>query len=391
MGWESGNRAGSVGYVEVWTTVGSRRCSNRLPAPRPSLPAPHMYTPLILYFLLAVIVSFVCSLLEATILSLDTGYVEKLAREGRRSGVMLKRLRAGLDRPLAAILTMNTVANVVGSAGVGAEAERVFGEEALAIAAAVLTMCILVGSEIIPKALGAAYARQLAPLAAYLIQALIILLYPVVIVLRFLSRHVAGGGGDDAPTMEEIHLLAEIGARAGTIQSRETRIIANILRLNAMQACDVMTPRVEIFALQKDVTVGEVARRTDPIRYSRIPIYAENRDEIVGIVLRSEIFKTCFDGQPEASLESIRKPVYFVPETQSIARLLETFIERREHIVLVVNEYGGTEGLVTLEDAIETLLGVEIVDELDSVEDLRKLALQKLKQRRQLRHADVEH
>ncbi|MCA9310214.1 MAG: HlyC/CorC family transporter [Phycisphaerales bacterium] len=342
--------------------------------------------PLILYFLLALVVSFVCSLLEAIILSLDPGHVEKLARDKRRSGLILKRLRSHLDRPLAAILTMNTVANVVGSAGVGAEAGKQFGQEALGIAAAILTVCILIGSEIIPKALGATYARPLAPFAAYAIQGLIILLYPFVAVLRFISRHISSRAAIEGPTLEEIHLLAELGARAGTIQSRETRIIANILRLNAMQAADVMTPRVEVFALQKDRKVGEIARSDAPIRFSRIPIYAENRDEIIGIVLRSEIYKTCFDGHPEATLESIRKPVHFVPETQSIARLLETFIDRREHVVLVVNEYGGTEGLVTLEDAIETLLGVEIVDELDSVEDLRKLALQKLTQRRQLRH-----
>lgn len=332
---------------------------------------------LLLYFLLAVLISFLCSILEAVLLSVSHAHIELLIGDGLRSGRILKKLKERVDRPLAAILTVNTVANTVGAAGVGAQALALFGSGWVALASGLLTFVILVFSEVIPKTLGTAYWKQLAPFSAYAITGLIFLCYPMVLFLRAISRLIArGGGGQARVTRRELSALAGIGADEGTLMGKEKRVIQNLLRLKYIRAGDVMTPRSVMSALRQDLTVSEAMAEMQQLKFSRIPVYEGNVDRITGLVLRIRIFEAQTEGKGHLTLEQLSQPIHAVPESKSIAGTLDEFIKRREHLFLVVDEYGGTEGIVTLEDAIETLLGVEIVDEFDSVADMRQYALE---------------
>lgn len=354
-------------------------------------------TALVTYFLAALALSFLCSLLEAVLLSISPAYVQLLVNQGRPSGKTLQSLKQRVDRPLIAILTFNTLANMFGSAGVGAEAARLAAAAGrddtlpVALAAGALTACILVFSEIVPKTLGATFWRTLALPAAVLIQGMVWLLTPVVRVLEVIPRLLTGGSAQSHITRDEVLILTEMGRKTGSIPTREGEVIANLLRLNLLRVRDVMTPRVELLALQKDRTVGEVVATMTPIRYSRIPIYDQTSDQIVGIVLRHQILEACLTEHRNDTLESMKAPVHYVPESASIASVLDEFIRRHEHLFLVVNEYGGTEGVISLEDVIETILGVEIADEMDGIERLRRVALDRIAMDRQSRPKPVAH
>ena len=342
---------------------------------------------LILYFSLALGVSFLCSLLEAVILSVSRGHVGSLIHAGHKSGVMLKGLKENIDRPLAAILTLNTVAHTVGAAGVGAQVGKITqGEQFwLAVASAILTVMILVFSEIIPKTLGAAHCKKLAPAAGYVIRVLMWLLYPIVVTLEYLSQMLTPQEAQNTISREEVRAVAELGRSEGALQQSENRVIQNLLHLRSIRAKDVLTPRSVMLAFKKSETVGDVVQKNSPIRFSRIPIYGKDLDDITGMVNRYKVLQAYSKGELTQSLESLARPIHAVPDTKSLASTLDVFVQKREQLFLVVDEYGGTEGIITLEDIIETLLGVEIVDEYDAVKDMRKLA-QQLWERRQRRH-----
>ncbi|MCC7430874.1 HlyC/CorC family transporter [bacterium] len=334
-----------------------------------------MFT-LILYFLLALAVSFVCSLLESIILSVPRSHIEILKKTHPKSGLILEKFKKQINRPLAAILTFNTIANTVGAAGVGAETLDVFGEKWLAVSSGILTFMILVFSEIIPKVIGAAYSKELSVFASYGIRVLVFIAYPIVIFLEFVSKIVSKKGFHNIVSREEFIVVAEIGENEGTLLKKEIKIIKNLLRLDNILAEDVMTPRSVLFALEKDQTVVEVVKKYSPLPFSRIPVFNENIDDIAGIVLRNEILTLYSQEKKDVLLEKIMTQIHAIPQAKSVSEALDEFIKRREHIFLVVDEHGGTSGIITLEDAIETLLGVEIVDEFDSVEDMRKFALE---------------
>jgi len=350
-------------------------------------------TVLILYLSLALIVSFLCSLLEAVILSVSRAYIETLVTNERKSGAILKKLKGRVDRPLAAILTLNTIAHTVGAAGVGAQVLKIYTErynqthagEVVAVASGVLTLLILVFSEIIPKTLGALYWRQLAPLAGYTTTGLIALTYPLVVAFEALSKRLGAKGPRYKFSREEMMAVAQIGKDEGTLLRQETRVIQNLLRLDKVRAKDVLTPRSVLSAFQKNKTVQEAIEKNIPIQFSRIPIYGKDLDDITGIVHRHKLLGAYAEGKGNTRLTALSTPIHAVPDSKSVAGILEEFIRRQEHIFLVVDEYGGTAGIITLEDAIETLLGVEIVDEFDTVKDMRQLAAQLGQQRKKRR------
>jgi len=336
---------------------------------------------LIIYFLLALVVSFVCSLMEAVLLSISRGFVGVLVKKRQRSGRILRKLKRQIDTPLAAILTLNTIANTVGAAGVGAQTLKVYGNEWVALASAILTFAILVFSEIIPKTLGAVYWKTLSKPAAYFISFMIIITFPFVLVLKGVSTVITRGKEPGHLTRDELLTLAQLGESEGILVAKETKIIENLLHLNKVYAGDVLTPRSVILAFQKNQTVDYVIKKYNPIRFSQILIYDKDIDNILGMVFRSKILEMYFEGKTDMRMKDLVIPIYVVPQTKSIAKILDEFIKRNEQIFLVVDEYGGTEGIITLEDAIETLLGVEIVDELDTEVDMRKLALKRWKDR----------
>jgi CBS domain containing-hemolysin-like protein len=341
-------------------------------------------TLLLFYLFLALGVSFLCSLLEAVILSVTHGHIEAQRKKGHRSGQILKELKDKINRPLAAILTLNTIANTMGAAGVGAQVLKLYinwkpdghAGTVVAVASGLLTLMILVLSEIIPKTTGAIYWKRLAPAAAYIIRAMILVLYPMVLMLEIISQAIAGRRYQQKVCRDEMMAVAALGKKEGTLLTQETQVIQNLLKLDKILVRDILTPRNVLLALQKDKTVQEIVDKHSPLRFSRIPVYGKDLDDITAVVLRYRMLQAYAQGQGAMKLTELGKEIHAIPETKSVAGVLDEFIRRREHIFLVVDEYGGTAGIITLEDAIETLLGVEIVDEYDTVDDMRKLARQ---------------
>lgn len=339
---------------------------------------------LILFFILALGVSFLCSLLEAIILSVPRGHVESEIQKGRRSGRLLKKLKSHIDRPLSAILTLNTIAHTVGATGVGAMAMEIWNDSLIVgIVSAVVTICILVFSEVIPKTLGAVHSRALAPFAAYTITGMVLALIwiGVVPILERLARLLTPRSARGTISREELHAFAELSHTEGAIHLAESRVIQNLLALRNIRVKDVLTPRPVLFTLQQDQTISEVVANHRPLRFSRIPIFGKDHDDITGVVHRYKLLSTDDEGKGDQPLLTIADELPAIPDTKTVASALEQFIATRRHIFLVVDEYGGTEGIITFEDVIETLLGVEIIDEFDAVKDMRKLA-RELGQRR---------
>ncbi|MCB0392432.1 MAG: HlyC/CorC family transporter [Bdellovibrionales bacterium] len=338
-------------------------------------------TLLIFYFLLAVFVSFACSLMESVILSVSPAYIAVAINKNKRSGHILGSLKSNIDQPLAAILTLNTIANVVGATGVGAQVLIVYGDGYVAATSFVLTIIILIFSEIIPKTLGATHWKLFAPICAYLIKGLIYLTYPFVLLSNFISNLLSTGKAKQV-TREEMIVTAEIGANEGSIRQKESRVIKNLLMLDNISVSDIMTPRSVMYTFNKNETIAHVMEQNKQIRFSRIPLYTTDLDHVEGMVHRYKILEAASHDLDDLPLEKLITPIHRVPETISVAAVLDQFIKRKEHLFLVIDEYGSTAGLVTLEDTVETLLGVEIVDEFDNVEDMRQFALEKWRSRK---------
>ncbi len=336
---------------------------------------------LLFYLALALCVSFLCSLLEAGFLSLPRSHARVMADHGHRFGELLNEMKESVDRPLAAILTLNTVSHTFGAAGVGAMIQRIFGAAWLTAGSVIVTLLILVLSEILPKTLGAVHAKKLAPFTAHAIRTIIILTYPIVLCLELMSR-VIGGSGHPTITRAEMASLAEEGQSTGVLGERESRVITNMLRLDAIRVSDVMTPRPVVFMLPHHMTVAEATGRDKPIPFSRIPIFRENPDEVMGFVLRHDLFTNRWEGRGSIRLASLVQDLAVIPAMASVGQALELFTAKGVHMMLVVDEFGGTAGIITLEDAVETLLGVEIVDETDDVTDMRALARARMERRR---------
>ncbi|MFW6061109.1 MAG: CNNM domain-containing protein [Phycisphaeraceae bacterium] len=327
-----------------------------------------------LYLALALGVSFLCSMLEASLLSLTPSYTQLLVDRGSRAGRLLQTMKADIDQPLAAILTLNTVAHTVGAAGVGAQAAAIFGRAWVGLISALLTLLILILSEIIPKTIGAVWHKQLATFTAYTTRGMILLLWPLVAMCMLMSRWIAGSKRPDKLSRDELASLAHLGRQHGTLAADEYRIMRNLIALHEVPIGDVMTPRNVVYMLPADQTVGELMREAGPPRFARIPVYRDTPDELIGYVTRYELLGRLHAGEAQRTMQDLARPLLAVPERGNVGRLLRQMVEAREHLAQVVDEYGGTAGIVTLEDLIETLLGVEIVDETDPVADMRELA-----------------
>ena len=338
---------------------------------------------LVVYLVLAVSVSFVCSLCEAALLTLTPADAEGLSQRNPKAGARLKSMKAKIDRPLAAILTLNTISHTVGAAGVGAQATIVFGGW-VGVTSAVLTLIILVFSEIMPKTIGAMHAKRLAVLSVWMIDVMIWTTYPVVVALELFGRLFKGKHAHEGPTREEIMIMAEMARVGGSLGPSESAVIANMLRMREIRAEEVMTPRTVVFMLEAGQTVAGVLKEHPKLRFSRIPIMGEGPDDLKGIVLRTDVYEAMAAGRGDATLGSLRRDLHAVPDTATLMSVLERFSTTGHHVFLVVDEYGGTSGVITLEDVVETMLGSEIVDETDPAPDMRRLAM-KTRQRRDMR------
>ena len=329
---------------------------------------------LLFYVGMALVVSFLCSIWEAAMLSTPVSHIELLVQEGKEAGVIMQGLRQNVERPISAILTLNTVAHTVGAFGAGAEATVIFGSEFEGLIAVVLTLLILVFSEIIPKTLGAVYAKPLTPFTAHSLRILLLVLKPAVFAFEIVTRAMRPSEESPTVTRSELQVMARISAKEGGIRERENRIVSNLLQLADVQVETIMTPRTVVVMFQEEQTVGEVMQSYKFLPFSRIPVYDESADDVNGYVLRHEIYKRAAADEHDVKMREIARQLDVVPETNSVAQVLDEFIVNQDHIFLVIDEYGGTAGLITLEDTVETLLGIEILDESDRVADLRQLA-----------------
>ena len=337
-------------------------------------------TLLIIYLTIAIGVSFLCSILEAVLLSATPSFVETMQSEKPRSGAVVIRVRERLDKSLAAILILNTFAHTMGAFGVGAQALKVFGPQWETLIAVLLTLAILYFSEIIPKTLGATFWRQLIVPSAYLILGLVKLVYPLV----WISTRLTGLFGrreESEITREEIIAMASLGKKGGALIAREEDYVSNALNLREIITEEVLTPRTVVHMLEQNTSVSDALEDPQTQQFSRMPIYDELPDRITGKVLRHDLFMADRSGQGDEPVKNFAKKIIAVSEKLPVAQLLELMLKNRVHLCQVKDEFGQTSGIVTLEDAIETLLGREIIDESDTVADMQELARHKYRER----------
>lgn len=331
-------------------------------------------TLLIVFVALAIGVSFLCSILEAVLLSITPSFVEASREERPGLAEKLRTLRTDIDRPLAAILSLNTIAHTVGATGAGAQAALVFDDTGVGIFSAVLTLGILVLSEIVPKTLGATHWRALAPFAVRVLPWLIIAQLPLVWMSQWLTRLLTRGGKHAEVSREEITAMTTAGQRLGIIEEDENRVVSNLFRLPEIETHEVMTPRTVIDHVPGEETIMSVTKDRESFPFSRLLVTGETVDEVHGFVLTRELLLAALRGEGGRKVSEFTRELTLVTEETDLDSLMDMLMDRDAHIALVQDDYGGTAGLVTMEDVLETLLGIEIIDEHDEAPDLRVVA-----------------
>jgi len=321
--------------------------------------------------------SALCSLFEAILYSVPIGHIEALVQEGRPSGKILQRLRKEVDRPIAAILSLNTIANTAGAAVAGAAALEVFGHNNVIYFSAVFTLLILMFSEVFPKTAGVVFSRQLSGFIARPLQILVTVMSPLVWFTRQLTGIISKGNQEQQMSEDELRIMIRLSGQTGMLAKDEVDAITNIIEMKSKTVEAVMTPRIVIFSRPGQLTVGEVRDEAGTWTHGRIPIYDKNDEDIVGIVHRRQVLTAIGQDKFDTKLSDLMHPVHFVPDNLPLDKLLRQFLERNQHMFIVLGEFGGVAGVVTLEDVLEDLLGQEIVDEFDEVVDMRELAKQR--------------
>lgn len=329
---------------------------------------------LLTYLFIALGVSFLCSILESVVLSIPLTYITIKIEEKSPLSKDLTRLRDDIDQPISAILTLNTFAHTLGAAGVGAQAQIIWGQAYLSLISAILTILILILSEIIPKTLGASYWKELAPISLRIIRVMIFLLYPLVkashLITQFLKKKRVGS----IFTRSDLRKLAEVIEKEGFLDQQESLIIRNLMLFKKITVRDIMTPRTVLLVRDETTSVNKFYQEIDKIPFSRIPIYQGTIDTITGFVLKDDVLKVVADDRENQKLADIARQVHLISGEIDALAAMDELIRHKAHISIVVDKYGGTEGVLTIEDLIEELLGMEIVDETDTVQDLRGMA-----------------
>ena len=349
-------------------------------------------TLLILFLCLAIVVSFACSLWESVLLSITPSYVTRASSEGTATGRLLTEFKQDIDRPLSAILTLNTIAHTVGAIGVGAQAGRIWGTGGFpfmglmvdyeVIVAAVTTLAILVLSEIIPKTIGANNWERLVPFTAASIKVLILVLWPLVWMSQAITRYLKKDKSLPVFSRAEFLAMTEMGRAEGQLDEREAAVINNLLSLNRLRVYDVMTPRPVVVGGEQTETVEEFLADNPDLPFSRLPVYEAVIDKVTGVVFKDDLLGAMGTGDGQRTLAELEREALFIPESLSLARALSQLLEHRQQLAVVVDEYGVTAGVITVEDVLETLLGLEIMDEKDSVADLQRFARERWEARR---------
>jgi len=312
--------------------------------------------------------------MESVLLSTPLSFLNVQEEKGNKSATTFIKLKNNIDRPLAAILSLNTIAHTIGAAGVGAQATLLFGDLYFGIISAVLTLLILIFSEIIPKTIGARYWRKLALPSGIIINGMIIITYPLVIMSGYITRLFSNDKDELSVSREEISALANIGTEEGIFEEKENKIIQNLIRLRTVKVSEIMTPRVVVTVVDENMSLEEFLIKKEFLHYSRIPVYSNNKEIIVGYVFRQTVFEKLAEDKTNLKLRDIRREIVVVHESETLLNLWEVLLDKREHIALIVDEYGGMDGIVTMEDIVESILGLEIVDESDKVVDMQQFA-----------------
>jgi CBS domain containing-hemolysin-like protein len=351
------------------------------------------WTMLAVFFCLAILVSFACSIFEAVLLSVSQPFVATMKKKHPVTGHRWEQLKTHVDGPLTSILTLNTVAHTVGSIGVGKEVAGLARGSGYAgwiegLTAALMTLAVLVLSEIIPKTLGAKYWRRLAPSVGFLLEKLTWLMTPFVWLIRLFG---GSGHGEVEFSREELKVMADMGREAGKLHEGESRILKNLLHMRENTVADVMTPRVVVFALPEETTVGQFVGAHEKSPFSRIPLFREKPDHVTGFVLRDDVLLAASKGLSDRSLSELSRRIHSVPSTLALSTAFEQLVAGKHHIAVVVDDYGGLAGLVTLEDVVETLLGLEIVDEADTKTDMRDYARAEWEKRARKMGLSLQH
>lgn len=329
---------------------------------------------LVTYLVITLVTSFLCSILEAVLMSTPISYISMREEEGSKSAKIFKKFKQETDRPLAAILSLNTIANTAGAALVGAQAAEYFGSNYLGLASAILTILILIFSEIIPKTIGTTYWKQLMSPATRIIRALIVIMHPFVILIKLITKWITPKEVEATVSREEVSAMANVGEEEGVIEENENKIIQNIIKLDNIMACDVMTPRVVAAIAPETMSLRDFYDNDDYLHFSRIPVYAESKEFITGYVLRSDALEELADDNFDKTLSQLKRDILFFNEEQSISSVWEDLLKNKAQIAVMIDEYGCFQGILTLEDIIETILGLEIIDENDEVSDLQQFA-----------------
>ncbi len=329
---------------------------------------------LIISVSLAITISALCSVCEAVLYSVSASQVEMLKKSGSKSAYTLQNLRADIDEPITAILTLNTIANTIGAAVAGASAAKLMGEENLFLFSGCFTLTILIFSEILPKTIGVTYAYRLAPIVSYPLKFMVVVLKPIVWICITITR-LLPQKSEETISAEEIQTIASLSRRSGDIEENEEKVINNILDLKSKIVRQVMTPRTVTFSLNENMTVSKaMSMLAELTSHSRIPIYNREPNNITGIVMRKDILQAAAEGKNQLTLMRFKHTAHFVPETAPLNRILIDFFDRRQHLFVVVDEYGTMTGIISLEDVIEEIVGREIIDESDKAKDMRELA-----------------
>lgn len=310
-------------------------------------------------------------------LSTPKSYLKSKIEIGDKSAEKMLELKEDIDKPLSAILSLNTVAHTVGAAGVGAQATFVFGEAYFGLVSAVLTILILVVTEIIPKTLGANYSKDLISISSRIIKLMIFITYPLVWISSILTKMLSRDKAELTTSREEISALASIGTQEGIFADKENKIIQNLIKLKSLKIKEVMTPRIVVITANEEMTLEEFLKNKEFLHFSRIPIFQDSKDNITGYIFRELVFEKLAEDQFTLKLKDIKREIINFPENMTLFDAWEVMLQKKEHISLVVDEYGGMDGITTLEDIIESLLGFEIVDEKDKVEDMQQYAIKR--------------
>lgn len=331
---------------------------------------------ILLYFLGALSLSFLCSVLEAVLLSTPMSYISMRENQGSKTATLMKQYKNNVDRPVGAILSLNTIAHTIGSAGVGAESIKIFGEQYFGLISAILTLLILVLSEIIPKTIGASYWRSLAMPSTRIIRVLILITYPLVLLSELITKVFTPRGNQASMSREEVSAMVDVGTTEGIFRESESKLIKSCIALSGVKARQIMTPSIVVESACQDLTVKDFQAKQS-WSFSRIPVYAGDKDYITGYVLKDAVLKLLSEDQFHVKLSDLKRPILTFREEESVFQIWEKMLEKREHISVIIDEYGGLRGLVTMEDIIETMTGVEIVDKDDVAVDMQALAKEK--------------